>query len=209
MSLLECKLDELEERHRVHVSFEKRLLLSKLDALLNKWNRAVPLVGFKREEDRVDRYFIEALHASNWLGAPERGLVVDIGTGGGTPALPLAIQNPLSHWILLEPNRRKAVFLEEAAAIVTTGNVVVERRRIEDYVPRPDIGTLTMRGVAAESTIVKAAAKLLQPGGRVLLFTGRNKSVAFEQTHTHAWRICDNIRLAPRYETELLILERR
>ena len=205
-SLLEHKLDELEERHHVRVSVEKRLSLSKLDALLSEWNRAVSLVGFRTEEDRLDRYFIEALHAANWL--PAEGLAIDIGSGGGTPALPLAIQNPKLHWRLLEPNRRKAVFLEEAVANVISGNVAVVRSRFQDYVPRCDINAITIRGVAAGSKLVQAAESWLQPGGKVLFFTGRNKSIDIEQTTAPRWRICDNIRLAPRYETELLILER-
>jgi 16S rRNA (guanine527-N7)-methyltransferase len=207
VSHLERQLIELEERHKVRVSPEQKLSLSKLDELLNKWNRAVSLVGFKTEEERIARYFIEALHASTWL--PKEGQVVDVGSGGGTPALPLAIQTPKLHWDLLEPKQRKVVFLREAAEIVAPGNVMVMKCRFEDYKPRRPVSAVTVRGVAARSELVETVRSWLGPGGRVLFFTGREKATEIEQTHAPRWRICDNIRLAPLYETELLVLERR
>jgi 16S rRNA (guanine527-N7)-methyltransferase len=171
VSHLERKLDELEERHQVTVSLEQRRSLSKLDGLLNKWNRAVSLVGFKTEEERIARYFIEALHASIWL--PEVGQAIDVGSGGGTPALPLAVQKPQLQWKLLEPNQRKVVFLEEAAANVAPDNVVVVKCRFEDYVPRRSVDAMTVRGIATRPELVASARSWLGTGGRVLLFTGR------------------------------------
>jgi 16S rRNA (guanine527-N7)-methyltransferase len=207
VSHLERKLDELEQRHQVTVSPEHRQSLSRLDGLLNKWNRAVSLVGFKTEQERIARYFIEALHASIWL--PEVGQAIDVGSGGGTPALPLAVQKPQLRWQLLEPNQRKVVFLEEAAANVAPDNVVVVKCRFEDYVPKRPVAAVTVRGIVARPELVESARSWLGTGGRVLLFTGREKSAEIEQTHAPRWRICDNIRLAPLYETELLVLERR
>lgn len=207
MSLLNRKLEELEELHQVVASPEQRRSMSKLDRLLDKWNRAVSLVGFKNDEERIARYFIEALHASVWL--PDEGQVIDVGSGGGTPALPLAILKPKLHWNLLEPNQRKVVFLEEAVASVALGNVVVVKRRFEDYMPTHPVSVVTVRGVAARSKLVESARAWLGPGGRVLFFTGREKSGEIEQTHAPRWRICDNIRLAPLHETVLLVLERR
>jgi 16S rRNA G527 N7-methylase RsmG len=101
------------------------------------------------------------------------------------------------------------VFLEEAAANVALDNVVVVKCRFEDYVPRHPVAAVTVRGIPARLELVESARSWLGTGGRVLLFTGREKSAEIEQTHAPRWRICDNIRLAPLYETELLVLERR
>ena len=206
-SLLLQKLEALEARHDVVLVEDQRRSLEKLDRLVEKWNRAIALIGFRTEEDRIERYFIEALHASLWL--PAEGHVLDIGSGGGTPALPLAIQNPGIHWTLLEPARRKAVFLEEAIGRVTSGNATVVRCRFEDFEPRTKIAAITTRGVNVAPELFQAAEEWLRPGGRLLFFTGSEKAADIERGATTVWRIREKAPLALRYKAELLVVERR
>ncbi len=205
-SLLLQKLEALETRHHVVLLEDQRLGLEKLDRLVEKWNRAIALVGFRTEEERIERYFIEALHASLWL--PAEGHILDVGSGGGTPALPLAIQSPGLHWTLLEPNRRKAVFLEEAIGSVTSGNATVVRCRFEDYEPRTDIAAITTRGVNVGPELSRAAEAWLRPGGRLLLFTGADKAAGIERAAPANWQIREKALLALRYRAELLVAER-
>ena len=205
-NLLWQKLEVLETRHHVVLSDEQIRSLERLDALVEKWNRAIALVGFRTEEDRIERYFIEALHSSLWL--PAVGHVVDIGSGGGTPALPLAIQNPGIQWTLLEPNQRKALFLEEAIRTVASGNATVVSCRFEDFEPRADIAAITTRGVSVGGELLQAAETWLRPGGRILFFTGTNKAVDIERTAAAFWRMHERIPLALRYNAELLVAER-
>jgi len=205
-SLLLQKLEVLETRHHVVLSDEQMRSLERLDALVEKWNRAIALVGFRTEEEKIERYFIEALHSSLWL--PAVGHAVDIGSGGGTPALPLAIQNPGIQWTLLEPNRRKALFLEEAIGTVASGNATVASCRYEDFEPRTDVAAITTRGVRVGGALLRAAETWLRPGGRILFFTGTDKAVDIEQTAAAVWRMQERIPLALRYKAELLVAER-
>jgi 16S rRNA (guanine(527)-N(7))-methyltransferase RsmG len=205
-SLLMQKLEALEARHHVVLLEDQRRGLEALDRLVEKWNRAISLVGFRTDEERIERYFIEALHASRWL--PREGHVLDIGSGGGTPALPLAIQNPGIHCTLLEPSRRKAVFLEEAIGSVTSGNATVLRCRFEEFEPQTDIAAITTRGVNVGPELFGAAKAWLRPGARLLLFTGADKAAGIERAVEGVWRIRAKALLALRYKAELLVAER-
>lgn len=205
-SLLLQKLEALEAQHGVVLSDEKRRRLERLDVLVEKWNRAIALVGFQKDEDRIERYFIEALHSSLWL--PAEGHGVDVGSGGGTPVLPLAIQNPGIQWTLLEPNRRKAVFLEEAIGSVTAGNATVLGCRFEDFEPRTEVVAVTTRGIRVGPEFFQAVEGWMRPGGRVLFYTGSNKTEGIERIPTAGWQMGVSIPLAPRYSAELLVAER-
>ena len=100
-----------------------------LDALVTKFDRAAGLTSFRSREARIRRYFAEPLAALNW--APEGGLAIDIGSGGGSPALPMAIARPMLEWVLVEANVRKAIFLEEAVRALGLEKVRVHRGRYE------------------------------------------------------------------------------
>ena len=100
-----------------------------LDALVTKFDRAAGLTSFRSSEERIRRYFAEPLAALNW--APEGGLAIDIGSGGGSPALPMAIARPMLEWVLVEANGRKAIFLEEAVRALGLERIRVYRGRYE------------------------------------------------------------------------------
>lgn len=95
-------------------------------ALLLKWNRIVSLVSPGDLEVLVERHYGESLFLAGLLPrGPLR--VVDVGSGGGFPGVPLAVARPDCHVTLVDSNHRKAAFLREA----TRGweNVEVVRAR--------------------------------------------------------------------------------
>lgn len=179
--------------------------LIRLDAMLEKWGRAISLTGFKNAERRFERYFAEALYAWRWL--PERGRVLDVGSGGGSPALPLAIMNPEIRWTLLEPNRKKAVFLEEASRQLQLTNVGVDRARLEDYSSAMRFEAITVRGVAVEAARLKALSGHLEKGGRLLLFTGEKVAAGMVPQLSSKWEIVQQGSVGVT-SAQLLILER-
>ena len=113
------------------LSPEEVELMDQLDRLLIKWNRSINLIGFKSEAERFEKYFVEALHAAQIL--PVTGQAIDIGSGGGTPALPLAIFRRGIEWTLIEPNKKKGIFLEEAIALLGLRNIEVRREKYVGY----------------------------------------------------------------------------
>lgn len=137
-----------------------------LNTLLSRWGQAIRLVGFKTQGERDLRYFAEALSVLSWL--PDQGRALDIGSGGGSPALPLAIARPAVAWTLVEANERKALFLEEAVRSLKLENVTVLQARYEDVEPRTLLDVVTVRGVAVGREMLDKVVLELAPGGRLL-----------------------------------------
>src|SRR3981081_1314829 len=90
--------------------------------LLLDWNRSVNLTGAQTVEEVLAQVASgDALLAVPWTGI---GRVIDIGSGGGLPAVPLALAMPQVQFTLLEANSRKCAFLERVAATLHLTNVV-------------------------------------------------------------------------------------
>jgi 16S rRNA (guanine527-N7)-methyltransferase len=131
------------------------------------------LIG-PRETDRLwDRHLLNCAVVAELL--PERGLLVDIGSGAGLPGIVLAMLRPSLEVTLLEPLLRRAVFLEECVAELGLANASVLRARAEDKdVARLRADIATARAVAPLDRLVGWAARLLRPGGQLLAIKGQS-----------------------------------
>lgn len=143
--------------------------LQALDGLVSRWAKAVDLVGFKSQDAYYRRYFGEALASLPWL--PETGRAFDIGSGGGSPALPLAVVRAGVAWTMIESNARKGAFLDEAIRVLELRGSRVVIDRYEDVALDAPADVVTMRGVAADRRLLAKVAADLRPGGRFLWFS--------------------------------------
>jgi 16S rRNA (guanine527-N7)-methyltransferase len=103
------------------------------------------------------------------------GPVVDVGSGGGSPGLPLAWAHPDLDVVLLESNRRKCEFLERASGDFP--NVSVVRARAEEHgrgTGRDAYATAVARALAAPPTAVEWCLPLVRPGGRLVLYAAES-----------------------------------
>jgi 16S rRNA (guanine527-N7)-methyltransferase len=103
----------------------------------------------------------------------EAGPVVDVGSGGGSPGIPLAAARPDLRFVLLEANRRKCAFLQEAA--IGFANVSVVCERAEEHAAgsgREAYGTAVARALAAPPVAAEWCLPLVRAGGRAVLFVG-------------------------------------
>jgi 16S rRNA (guanine527-N7)-methyltransferase len=98
--------------------------------------------------------------------------VVDIGSGGGLPAIPLAIQLPQIRFTLVEADRRKAAFLEHVAGTLNLPNVAVCALRAEvlghDPTFRERFDRATARAAAPPAVLLELALPLLRVGGLLI-----------------------------------------
>lgn len=203
---LERKLEEWSLDIELTLSREQIAKMVRLDDLVVDWGSAVRLTGFSEEKERLERYFGEALHA--FPAFPVRATAVDIGSGGGTPALPLAIARPAIQWILLEPNKKKAVFLEEAKTRLGLSNVEVRRERYEAFEHYRPIDLVTTRGLSVDDKFLACVWRWLESGGCLYLWTGRSLAEEIARRCSPGWRAKKRQPIAPRDETWLLMLER-
>jgi 16S rRNA (guanine527-N7)-methyltransferase len=135
--------------------------------LLLEWNRSINLTG-ARTLDQVEALIADAgvLAGASWTGITR---VIDIGSGGGLPAVPLAIVMPQVQFTLLEANSRKCAFLEHVAGTLELANVVVAPGRAEDlgHLPalREQFDRAISRAAAPPAVLLELALPFVRPGG--------------------------------------------
>jgi 16S rRNA (guanine527-N7)-methyltransferase len=137
------------------------------------------LIG-PRETSRLwDRHLLNCALVAELV--PERGELVDIGSGAGLPGIVLAMLRPSLHVVLLEPLLRRSVFLEECISALELPNATVVRARAEEKIAsRISADVATARAVAPLDRLVGWAAGLLRPGGELLAIKGQSAAAELE-----------------------------
>lgn len=130
----------------------------------------------------VETHLFDALLGLALLPKRGEGVVrlLDLGSGGGFPAIPLMIARPDLLGTLVESSRKKAAYLDETLdRLALTGRAV--NARFPDSFPMqkgPQYDVLTTRAVGSAGDLVGASRRLLNPGARALLWTTRPLSAA-------------------------------
>lgn len=155
----------LPEPARAAIDGHVRLLLA--------WTTAINLTAIRDPAEVALRHVADSLTALSWLRSRDVGRVLDVGSGGGFPGLPLAAAAPAVEVTLAEPIQKKARFLETAtAAIGLAGRVRVVAARAEELARDPahrgGWDVVTARAVASTAALVELAFPLLIPGGSLL-----------------------------------------
>jgi 16S rRNA (guanine527-N7)-methyltransferase len=140
--------------------------------LLWKWNRKINLTAIVEPEIAIDRLLLEPLAAAIHL--PAGGALADLGSGGGSPAIPLALALSAPRLLMVESRSRKASFLREAARTVALDAEVLavrfeDLRADEHHAARADV--VSMRAVRPDTDTLSLAAWLAKPGGTIALIT--------------------------------------
>ena len=138
-----------------------------------------PAVGSLAEFVGIFRDLIEPVLAAQYFPKPPATLI-DIGSGGGSPAIPLRIVSPGISLVMVESKARKAAFLREAVRQLKLNNVTVEASRFEELLVRPELHELadiaTLRAVRVERSLLDGIQAFLKPGGGLFLFRSGDPS---------------------------------
>jgi len=161
-------------------------LVDKLEVyfqLLTKWNAKINLTAFRLtpegSDEAIDRLLIEPVAAARYIPDNARSLL-DAGSGGGSPAIPLKLASPNVSLRMVEVKTRKAVFLREAVRALGLRDAAVETSRFEELLPRPELhealDLVSIRAVRIETRTLNTLQAFLKPGGKLMLFRGSSKS---------------------------------
>jgi 16S rRNA (guanine527-N7)-methyltransferase len=144
-------------------------------ALLSRWNQKINLTSLSDPDEAIDRLMLEPLLAARYV-PPAAIAFMDIGSGGGSPAIPLKLAIPHLQLTMVEAKTRKSAFLREAARQLELASTEVETTRVEELLARPQLheafDLITMRAVRIEGRMLNTVQAFLKPGGHVLLFRG-------------------------------------
>ena len=164
----------------VALSGEQLAKLARYFNVLRRWNRAINLTALPLEKppDRTfSRLFIEPLQAAPYVAEGPPLEWFDLGSGGGSPAIPLKVARPDARLTMVESRSRKAAFLREVSSLLSLTDTRVLAIRIEallDHAQPGHVDLITARAVRVEGGLVRTAATLLRPHGRLLLFGSRS-----------------------------------
>lgn len=146
-------------------------------ARLLAMNEQMNLTAIREPAEAWERHVLDALALVPLLAElGPRARLVDVGSGGGLPGIPLAIALPSLRVTLVEATQKKAAFLVAAAAALELANVSVRAERAEQLVTgelRGAFDAVTARAVGRLATLVPLTAPFVRRGGLVLLVKGQ------------------------------------
>jgi 16S rRNA (guanine527-N7)-methyltransferase len=141
-------------------------------SLLDKWNRTHNLTAIREAERMITHHLLDSLAVLPHLPARARLRLIDVGSGGGLPGIPLAIVRPDWQFALLDSNFKKAAFLRQAAIELPLANVEVVSLRVQDYVPATGFDIAISRAFSDLAVFAAASGGMLVPGGRLVAMKG-------------------------------------
>ena len=143
--------------------------------LLSRWNRKINLTALDQPDEAIDRLLLEPVLAARYL-PPTISSLMDIGSGGGSPAIPLKLCAQTASLTMVEAKARKSAFLREALRILQLDRTVVETSRYEELLARPElheaVDVLSLRAVRVEVRTLLTLQAFIRPGGLLFLFRG-------------------------------------
>jgi 16S rRNA (guanine527-N7)-methyltransferase len=146
-------------------------LLWQYAQMLRERNAHVNLTSIVSLEGILTLHMLDSLSVAKELGDARR--LIDVGTGGGFPGIPLAVAFPDRHFTLIDGTQKKIRFVAEAIAALDIRNARAVAARAESYDAEKNFDVVITRAVGSLADTVERTARLLAPRGRVLAMKGR------------------------------------
>lgn len=140
-----------------------------------KWNKAYNLSAVRDIRQMVARHLLDSLSVVPWFKGNKKfsaTRVIDVGTGGGLPGIPLAIMFPEQQFTLLDSNGKKTRFLFHVKTLLGLANVRVENRRVEEFQPEQKFNVVISRAFASLQDMTDGCAHMLDNAGIFLAMKG-------------------------------------
>ena len=131
-----------------------------LDALYRDWNSKINVISRKDIDNLYEHHVLHSLAIAKWIPFQPGTTIMDVGTGGGFPGIPLAILFPECQFLLVDSVGKKIKVASEVAQALGMTNVVCKQERVEDekqkfdfvvsraVMPLPDLVKLVRKNVS-------------------------------------------------------------
>jgi len=137
--------------------------------LLLEANKNISLTGIKNPKEAVIKHTIDSLSVSS---AIEGEKIVDIGSGGGTPGIPLAIANPDKKFYLIDSVLKKIKFLDEAVKALELNNIETICDRGEN-INKLSADTVVSRAFGSLNYLIESSKNMVSKKGLFLAMKGK------------------------------------
>jgi 16S rRNA (guanine527-N7)-methyltransferase len=138
-------------------------------SLLSKWNRTYNLTAIHEPERMLTHHVLDSLSVLSHIGP---GPLLDVGSGGGLPGIPLAIARPDLEVTLLDTSQKKCGFMQQAAIELKLPKVEVVHARVEAFQREGGYPQIVSRAFSELREFVALTRHLLAPGGEWLAMKG-------------------------------------
>jgi len=141
-------------------------------AHLIEWNKTINLTAIIDPKEIIIKHFVDSLAALVATSFPQNGVVLDVGSGGGFPGIPLKIVRSDMRLVLVEPVQKKCSFLNSVIGLLKLRGISTFDGTIEQYAKRSlrhVVDTVVIRALKFEE-IRKHIPALLTSRGRVVLY---------------------------------------
>ena len=141
-------------------------------AHLIEWNKAINLTAIIDPKEIIIKHFVDSLGALIATSFPENGLVLDVGSGGGFPGIPLKIVRSDMRLVLVEPVQKKCSFLNSVIGLLKLHDVSTFDGTMEQYAKWPlrnVIDTVVVRALKYQE-IRKYILEVLTSKGKIVLY---------------------------------------
>ena len=143
---------------------------AQLEGLYKEWNEKINVISRKDMESLYTHHVLHSLAIAKVITFKENTTILDIGTGGGFPGIPLAILFPECRFILIDSIGKKITVVKEVALALGLENVQAEKMRGEEMNVKVDF--VVSRAVAPVKELIVWTRKLIKPGGQNILRNG-------------------------------------
>lgn len=171
--------DELRFLHHEALDYGLKLSRYQVDLFrfyideLWDWNLRINLTGLSTRERIVNELFLDSLIPAPFL--PDKGTMLDVGSGAGFPGIPLKVYNPQFKTHLLEANSKKVSFLKQIIRLLGLKEIKAIKGRIEkdgDKLHPEGYHLITARALAGLDQTMAWCAPFLCPGGLLVIYLG-------------------------------------
>ena len=149
---------------------------------LQRWNKKVNLTAIRDRDEMVTAHLLDSLVARPLLHGVR---ILDVGTGGGFPGLPLAIAEPDREFDLVDSNNKKIMFVQHMIGVLGLDNVNAVKARTEDYAPGYRFDTVIARAVATVPRLLELAGHHVGEDGVFVALKGRYPAEELELSPEH------------------------
>lgn len=149
------------------------LLLGRFADLLLRWNRTYNLTAIREESEVVTHHLLDSAALVPMIGkiAPEAQTLLDVGSGGGLPAVPTALLRPDLSVHAVDTVKKKVTFLQQAQIELGLKNFRAHHARVENLRLSP-FDVITSRAFASLADFTSLTEHLLKPSGVWLAMKG-------------------------------------
>lgn len=167
---METSKAELIKKYFPEVTKEQELQFEQLDSLYKDWNSKINVISRKDIDDLYIRHVLHSLGIAKAYTFKKGESVLDVGTGGGFPGIPLAILFPQTQFLLIDSIGKKIKVVNEVAQALRLKNVKAQQVRAEEV--KSTFDSVISRAVTRIKPFYGWVKNKIKPGGNILYLKG-------------------------------------